>query len=102
MFVQEKARRPRNTELFIDIMHIAIGIVIVVLSVISFLEPQDHMLLFPIIFFLAAILNLVHGSSRFRQSLRERKGKLSGAGMIIFGICLTALSVISAVSIWWG
>ena len=51
MFVQDKKKNPRNTTMFLDILHIVIGAVIVILAVISFLNPEDHMVMFPAIFF---------------------------------------------------
>ena len=36
--------------MMLDAAHIIIGILIVALAVISFLNPEDHMLLFPVIF----------------------------------------------------
>lgn len=102
MYAQEKSRKPRNSAFLLDMMHIVIGAVIVVMAVLSFLNPEDHMLLFPIIFLLAAILNLVNGISRIRQNIRERKHNAGGLLVLLFGILLLAFSVISAVSIWWG
>ena len=45
----------------LDAMHIIIGIAVVVMAVISFLDTERYMFLFPAIFFLAAVLNLVTG-----------------------------------------
>lgn len=86
----------------VDILHIVVGILIVVLAVISFLSPEDHMLLFPAIFFLAGALNLVNGVYKIRLSGREKKKKAAGMAVLLFGILLTVLTVISAVSVWWG
>lgn len=102
MYIQERGRSPRNTAMILDAIHIVIGIIIVVLAVISFLNPEDHMLLFPVIFLLAAVLNIMNGIYKFRVGGREMKRKASGILVLIFGILLLALAVISAVSIWWG
>lgn len=92
----------RNASMVVDILHIVVGILIVVLAVISFLSPEDHMLLFPAIFFLAGALNLVNGVYKIRLSGREKKKKAAGMAVLLFGILLTVLTVISAVSVWWG
>ena len=47
----------------LDAMHIIIGIAVVVMAVISFLDTERYMFLFPAIFFLAAVLNLVTGNT---------------------------------------
>ena len=101
MYIQERSRNPRNLSMMLDAAHIIIGILIVALAVISFLNPEDHMLLFPVIFLLAAILNLVTGKYRYKRSVRNQKKKISSALQMAFGGALAVLAVISAVSIWW-
>lgn len=102
MYMQERGRNFRNASMIVDFVHIAVGILIVVLSVISFWNPQDHMAMLPVIFFLAGVLNLVNGIYKVRLSGREKKKKASGMVVLLFGILLFVLTVISAVSIWWG
>ena len=43
MYIQERSRNPRNLSMMLDAAHIIIGILIVALAVISFLNPEDHM-----------------------------------------------------------
>ncbi|MBQ2425240.1 MAG: hypothetical protein II263_01905, partial [Lachnospiraceae bacterium] len=66
----EKRRKVRGTTVALDTMHIVIGIAIVLMVVVSFLNPEEYMILFPIIFLLAAILNLVTGNHKLRRSKR--------------------------------
>lgn len=102
MYIQERGRNLRNASMMVDLIHIVVGILIVVLAVISFLNPEDHMLLFPAIFLLAGVLNLINGIYKIRLSGREKKKKAAGMAVLLFGVLLFALTVISAVSIWWG
>ena len=102
MYGQERRKTPRNTTFLVDMFHILVGIAIVILGVISFLNPEGNMLLFPIIFLLAAVLNMANGIYRVRQNKREKKKKMAGLSLILFGIVLMFLAVVSAVSIWWG
>lgn len=51
MYIQERGRSLRNASMIVDVLHIIVGILIVTLAVISFLNPEDHMFLFPVIFF---------------------------------------------------
>lgn len=102
MYIQERGRSLRNASMIVDVLHIVVGILIVTLAVISFLNPEDHMFLFPVIFFLAGMLNLVNGIYKIRLSGREKKKKAAGIAVLMFGFLLIALTVISAVSIWWG
>lgn len=102
MYIQEKSRKPGNSARFLDGLHIVIGLLIVALAVVSFFNPEGHMLLFPVIFFLAALLHILNGIFRLRICGRGRKKKVSGLLALLLGILLLALTVISAVSIWWG
>lgn len=98
----ERGRNLRNASMMVDLIHIVVGIVIVVLAVISFLNPEENMLLFPIIFLLAAVLNLINGVFKIRLAGREKKKKVPGIVILLFAFLLLFLAVISAVSIWWG
>ena len=100
MYSQPGKKMSRNSSFILDLVHIVIGLAIVVLPVISFLNPNGHLTLFPVIFILAAILNYVNGYFRISQSGRNKKKKLSGILLVILGAALTALAVISAVSLW--
>lgn len=102
MYGQENRKSQRAAEFVMNITHIVIGVIIVILAVLAFLNPDENMLLFPVIFLLAAVLNLVNGVNRMRHSSREKKKKLSGALLLLFGCGLLGLSVVSALSIWRG
>ena len=58
------------------------------------------MFFFPVIFLLAAILNLVTGKYRYKRSVRNQKKDLIRASDGVWR-SLAVLAVISAVSIWW-
>ena len=100
MFVQDKKKNPRNTMMFLDILHIAIGAVIVILAVISFLNPEDHMVMFPAIFLLGAILNLTTGICHIRGGSHDKRSRRGGYAQIFIGMLLVLISIVSAVSIW--
>lgn len=102
MYIQERGRNLRNVSMMVDLAHIVVGILIVVLGVVSFLNPEDHMLLFPAIFFLAGMLNLINGIFKIKLGGREKKKKVAGLIALLFGVMLLFLTLISAVSIWWG
>ena len=97
----ERRRRLRGESVALDTLHIIIGIAVVVMAVISFINPEEYMFFFPVIFLLAAILNLVTGKYRYKRSGRSHRQKASAVLQMVFGGCLVILAVISAVSIWW-
>ena len=98
---KERRRRVRGESMALDTLHIVIGAAVVVMAVISFINPEEYMFFFPVIFLLAAILNLVTGKYRYKRSVRNQKKKISSALQMAFGGALAVLAVISAVSIWW-
>ena len=100
MYRQSGKRTARNTETALDFLHIGIGIIIVIMAVISFTNPDGHLTLFPFIFFLASVLNLVNGYVKLTRAGRDNKKKAGGVCLILFAVALIALAVISAVSLW--
>ena len=101
MIGNEGRRKVRSESVALDVMHVLIGVTVVVLAFISFIDPEDNLIFFPVIFFLAAILNLVTGNYRMGHNKRSRRQKLSALLQMLFGILLMALAIISAASIWW-
>ncbi|MEG7530610.1 MAG: DUF6637 family protein [Hungatella sp.] len=97
---QDRRRTPKNTTLIMDWIHIVIGVLIVLMAMIAFLNPEENQLLFPLIFLLAAILNLLNGVYRFRQSGHEKKKKALGIGQLVIALFLFLMVIISTVSIW--
>lgn len=97
---QDKHRGTRNITLIMDWVHIVLGFFIVLMAIIAFLNPESNMMLFPVIFLFAAALNILNGIHRYRQSGREKRKKAAGIGQLLVALCLLAVAVISAVSIW--
>ncbi len=93
-------RRVKSESLGLDIMHIVIGIAVVVMAVITFLDPEENMILFPVIFLLAAVLNIFSGRFRFVQA-QDNAQRVAPAVQIAFGLFFLIIAVISAISIWW-
>ena len=97
----ERRRKVRGESMALDTMHIVIGIAVVIMAFLSFINPEEYMIFFPVIFFLAAVLNLATGRYKMKRSKRNQKQKLSAVLQMAFGGALLVLTVISAVSIWW-
>ena len=99
MINQDKKRFFRNEALFLDILHIVIGILVVVCAILAFLEPESNKVLFPVIFWLAGLLNGVSGWYKLKNGGRNRKVKLNGFALCLLGAGLAVIGVISAISI---
>ena len=97
---QEKKRNPRSSALVLDLLHIVIGILVVICAILAFLDPEGNSILFPVIFWLAAVLNGVMGGFRLRFSGHDRKKQAGGALQCLLSAVLITLGVLSAISIW--
>ena len=97
MINQEKKWIPRNEALLLDLLHIVIGVLVVICAVLAFLDPEDNQILFPVIFWLAGLLNGVSGWYKLKNS--GKKKKAGGIALLMMGAALAALGVISIISI---
>lgn len=92
----------RNSSFFLDILHIVIGVLIVMLAVVAFLNPEENRILFPLIFFLAAVLQFANGYDKLRRNRGRSRRKTAGTALMAVGAGLFFLGVLSALTIWWG
>ena len=100
MAVQEKKRNPRISALVLDLLHIVIGILVVICAILAFLDPEGNSILFPVIFWLAALLNGIVGGFRLKMSGHDKKKQAGGAAQCLLAVILTILGALSAISIW--
>lgn len=102
MYINHKNKNPRRFSIFVDVFHIVVCIGIVVLAVLLFLNPEENKIFFPIVFFLAMLLNAVTAVAKWKtDSLRG--GRVFS--VIFFGIVAAALfilTIVSAMSVWRG
>ncbi len=100
MYGQERKKGRRNAPLIMDAVHIVIGVLVVLLAVITFLNPEGNQILLPVIFALAAALNVFNGIYKFRISGRSSAKKAAAAAQLLLAVLLIAVAVVSAISIW--
>ena len=101
MVIQEKKRNGRVSSFVLDTLHVIVGILIVILAVLAFLNPDENRILFPAIFLLAALLNFANGYDRFHNNRGKKKKRFAGAALMTAGVGLFLLCVVSALTIWW-
>ncbi len=101
MLIQEKKRNPRNTAAMLDGLHIVIGILVVICAVLAFVSPSKNNFLFPVIFWLAAVLNFVNGWSRLQSGGKHNRKKMAGV-VLLWAVAafLAVVGFLSAVSVW--
>ena len=77
-----------------------IGILVVICAILAFLDPEGNSILFPVIFWLAALLNGIVGGFRLKMSGHDKKKQAGGVVQCLLAVILTILGVLSAISIW--
>lgn len=100
--IQENKKGRRQMYAALDVFHIVVGVLIVLFAVLAFLNPEKYQILFPVIFFLASVLNFANGYDRFHRNRGRKKQKTVGTALIVLGTGLFLLCVLSALTIWWG
>lgn len=96
----QSKRTDRHSGLFLDIFHLVTGILIVVMGLLAFIQPQRYEILFPLVFLAGAALNGVTGFFELKIKGRSKKRKRSGMFHMVITVFLLVVSVLSAVSIW--
>lgn len=96
----QRGRGERHSGIFLDGVHLILGIAIVILAVLSFMNPEGNLMLFPLVFLLAALLNAVSGVFELKTWGRDKKKLRKGIFSIALAIGLTAMGILSAISIW--
>lgn len=91
---------PHNASRRLDLIHIILGVVIVVMAVLAFTDPEENMVLFPLIFFCAALLRIIHALFLIHGSGYGHKCSTQGMVQLIIGAGILLLGIVSAVSIW--
>lgn len=96
----QRGRGERHAGIFLDMAHLILGTAIVIMAVLSFINPEGNHMLFPLVFLLAALLNAVSGTFELKTWGRDKKKLRLGLMRIVLAVGLAALGVLSAVSIW--
>lgn len=95
MYIDLSSKKHTKNNLIIEVLNLALGIAIIVLAIMTFLNTQKYAFLFPIIFLLGAIMN---GTTAIKNFLGANRGR--GIVALIVTIVLLMVFVGSAVVVW--
>lgn len=96
----QRGRGERHSGVFLDMAHLILGIAIVILAVLSFINPEGNNMLFPLVFLLAALLNAISGVFECKTWGRDKKKRRQGILKLALALVLAILGILSGVSIW--
>ena len=99
MAIQDKRRNLRGEAMMLDLLHIVVGILAVVCEVLAFLDPERYQILFPVIFWMAGLLNGVSGWYKLKNSKRDKKRKMGGIFLCVLAGVLVLIGIVSAITI---
>lgn len=91
-------RRQKSTGRQLDILHIVLSLIVVVMAVIAFVNPNENMMLFPFVFFFASMIRL--GSVVICLRSEGHRLNLQDGLDLALGLVLLLLAVVSAKGIW--
>ncbi|MBO4390252.1 MAG: hypothetical protein J5825_05295 [Lachnospiraceae bacterium] len=94
--LNERTMNIRKQRLLLEGIYIAAASVIVVLSVLAFLFQEHLLVIFPIIFLLAAAINIL---SAYRYLRRDRNHKRHLGPGIVFSVCGGVLIIVAVICV---
>lgn len=97
--MSDSGKNLRDKIFMLDMIHIAIGILIIVLAIIAFLDPNNKLALFPIIFAMAGILEVMKVYKGFKILKRNDKRRRYIILNVLLSILLFLVAIISIISI---
>ncbi len=80
-------------------VHIVVGIMIIVMSIMAFINPDENKLAFPAIFALAALLNFLFFVKTFRSFSGDKKQIAIGLIHAVAGLFLAVVAIIAVITL---
>ncbi|MCB7320061.1 DUF6637 family protein [Lacrimispora sp. 210928-DFI.3.58] len=96
-----KGRSVRHAGVFLDVAHLILGTAIVILAVLSFINPEGNLMLFPLVFLLSAVLNGISCVFQLKTRGRDKRKFRVGVFQLLLAVFLGFLGILSAVSLWF-
>lgn len=96
----QRGRSERHSGVFLDMVHLILGIAIVILAVLSFINPEGNHMLFPLV--LSSNIPFTAFNKAASKNTRGRDKKKFGASILQLALAagLMVLGILSAISIW--
>lgn len=88
-----------------DFAHVILCLGVVITAVVIFLNPEQFVRLFPLVFLLAAGMQFLHGVPRIlashkRHRAEDRRQFAAGIVICLLGVILAGLAIASAITTW--
>lgn len=84
----KKERTLRRIRITIDVVNVILSIAVVAVTVYTFLDSHDRMYIFPNIFYLGALINVITG---VKHMISDKK--MQGTAVFVFAVVLVAAGI---------
>ena len=95
MYISNKQGRFRHWRLVVDSTNMVLGLITIGLAIFIFFNIETRMNLLPIMFMLAAIMNLIGGTKAIYYGRR-----LSGLGQVVVSVVVCGFAILSFITMW--
>lgn len=95
MYIDLSQKKHTRNNLIIEIINVILGIAIITLAILTFLNTTEYAFLFPVIFLLGAIMN---GATATKDFLGSNRGM--GIVASIVTVLFFVIFIVSAVVVW--
>lgn len=95
MYIGSKQGKFRHWRLVADSISMVLGLFTILLAIFIFFNIETRMKFLPVMFMLAAIMNLVGGTKAIYYGRR-----LSGLGQIIVSVIVCGFAILSSITMW--
>lgn len=78
----------------LEVLHIILSLLIILLTVVAFVSPQEHMLFFPTIFTLFAVYNFLEAYQNLKDYTRSKSRMPKATLQIVLGVFMVLLAIV--------
>lgn len=102
MYVNRTKKNPYTKQTVFDVLSAVVGMAVIAVGIISFIDPEGNAWMFPIVFLLAAVFQCLLGIPRMTGGYGRKSGRRKALGISLFFVAgiLLMLAVVGALCLW--
>ena len=102
MYVNRTKKNPYAKQMIFELLSAVVGLAVIAMGVISFLDPEENAWMFPVVFLLASVFQCLIGVLRMLGGYGRKSGrkKVLGVGLFFLAGILLMIGVVSALCLW--
>lgn len=102
MYVNRTKKNPHTRQTVFDVLSVVVGLAVIAVGIISFINPEENAWLFPVVFLLAAVFQCLLGIPRMAGGNGRKSGRKKALGVSLLFVAgiLLMLFVAGAFCLW--